>query len=134
MIILHGFNRAHDESHKTSTRTYQRYMDKVKDQHQNGFDIRDPFAAQLMRTQSVQEARELAIKARQDVVKDVHKQIRDRKRDIENLSRNSSRMTPRQRNRLEDKIFEPIEPKKADLDITQRQKGIANMATKYKPF
>ena len=59
---MHGFKPENSESHTTSNSTYNRYMDKVHDQHQNGFDVRDPFAARLMQMENAKEARDTVIK------------------------------------------------------------------------
>lgn len=131
---MHGFKPENSESHTTSNSTYHRYMDKVQDQHRNGFDVRDPFAARLMQMENAKEARDMVTKARQDIIKDVKQQVEDKRRDVDNYSRNAWQMSERQRNKLEDKIYSPLELKDPTVDLQRRQQQSANIARKYTPY
>jgi len=131
---MHGFKPENSESHTTSNSTYHRYMDKVQDQHQNGFDIRDPFAARLMQMNNAKEAREAVVRMRQDIIQDVKQQVNDKRQDIQRYNKHALQMSERQRNRLEDEIYSPFELKDPTVDLQRSQKQSANIARKYNPY
>lgn len=131
---MHGFGPDRDDSHTTSNNVYNRYMDKVKDQHTNGFDVRDPFAARLMQAQNAKDARDMVVSARQEVIKSTKDQLKQKKADIREFTKYSDQMSQRQRDKLEDKIFSPLDVTGVEDNFKSNQKNIANIAKKYNPY
>lgn len=131
---MHGFKPENSESHTTSNSTYHRYMDKVQDQHQNGFDIRDPFAARLMQMNNAKEARETVVRMRQNILQDVKQQVNDKRLNVQRYNKYAPQMSERQRDKLEDEIYSSLELKDPTIDLQRSQRQSANIARKYNPY
>ena len=131
---MHGFKPENSESHTTSNSTYHRYMDKVQDQHQNGFDIRDPFAARLMQMNNAKEARETVVRMRQNILQDVKQQVNDKRLNVQRYNKYAPQMSERQRDKLEDEIYSSHELKDPTIDLQRSQRQSANIARKYNPY